>query len=138
MANLAITPANIVPGANANPQRATAGVAIAAGDIVYKDTTGKLQLSDADGAAAAQAVQGMAVNSAGVGQPANFVTEDDDLDTGGAAVEGVPYFLSATAGKMCEEGDLATGMRSIFVGVGKADGKLNFKPVAGGSVRAVG
>jgi hypothetical protein len=138
MANLVLTPANVVPGDNANPQRATAGVAVQAGDLVYKDTTGKLQLSDADGAAAAQAVQGMAVNSAGAGQPANFVTEDDDLDTGGAAVEGLPYFLSATAGKMCEAGDLATGMRSIFVGIGKADGKLNFKPVVGGNVQAVG
>ena len=137
MANLALTPANVVPSGNANPQRANAGVAIAAGDIVYKDGNGKLQLSDADGAAAAQAVQGMAVNSGGVGQPVNYVTEDDDIDVG-VAVEGEPYFLSATAGKMCVAGDLVPGMKTIFVGVGKADGKLNFKPVAGGIVQAEG
>ncbi|MEA3212291.1 MAG: hypothetical protein QOE70_5348 [Chthoniobacter sp.] len=43
-------------------------------------------------------------------------------------------FLSATPGKICEEGDLVEGMKTIFVGTGKAGEKLNFKAVAGGTV----
>ena len=136
MANLTINPADVVPG-NSSPQRGTAGANIAAGDIIYKDSSSRYQPSDADGAAAAQAAAGMAVNSAAAGQPVNFVTDDDDLDVG-SAVEGVPYFLSATAGKICEAGDLVAGMKTIFVGVGKPDGKLNFRPVAGGVVQAEG
>lgn len=134
MSNLAITPADVVPGPNSTPARGTAGAAIEAGDLIYKDATQKIQLSDADGAVAAQAVQGMAVNSAALGQPVNFVGEDDDLDVG-AAIEGKPYFLSETAGKMCPIEDLQPDSKAIFVGIGKADGKLNFKPVAGGFVQ---
>jgi hypothetical protein len=58
---------------------------------------------------------------------------DADLEIG-AGTSDTPYFLSATPGKICEAGDLAAGMKMIFVGTGKAGEKLNFKPVAGGTV----
>ena len=134
MANLVVIPAQVVPNENASPQRGTAGTTIAQGDIVYLDANRRLQLSDADGAVAAQDVKGMAVCGGSAGQWINYITEDSELVVGENVVEGTPYFLSATAGKMCEPGDIVPGMRTIFLGVGKADGKLNFKPVAGGTV----
>ncbi|MEA3212257.1 MAG: hypothetical protein QOE70_5314 [Chthoniobacter sp.] len=134
MANLSLTPADIIPSTTSF-LRGTAGTAINAGDLIYKDSTGLLQLSDADGAAAAQAVDGIAVCSGADGQPINYVAEDADLEIG-AGTSGTPYFLSATPGKICEAGDLAAGMKTIFVGSGKPGDKLNFKPVAGGIVPA--
>ena len=110
MANLAIIPAQVIPSVNARPQRATAGVAINAGDLVYKDATGLLQLSDADGATAAQNVGGMAVCSGGAGQLINYITDDDEVTLGENVASGEPCFLSATAGKMSAASDRAPNM----------------------------
>lgn len=136
MADLSVTPAQVIPSANVSAQRATAGATIVAGDIVYKDSNGRLQLSDADGATVAQAVTGMAVCGGAAGQPVSYVTEDDDITIGDNCVEGEIYVLSGTAGKMCPAADLAANDKSIFLGAGKAGGKMNFRPVAGGTVQA--
>jgi hypothetical protein len=134
MPDLAVVPASVLPS-HKSFQRATAGVAIAAGDLVYRDTNGVMQLSDADsGTPAAKAVDGIAVNSAAAGQPVDYVTEDGGLALGVAVTEGDPLFLSATAGKIADAAaDLIAGMKTIFIGVGLANNKVNFKPVAGGT-----
>ncbi|MEA3210991.1 MAG: hypothetical protein QOE70_4048 [Chthoniobacter sp.] len=132
MSVLALTPANIIPSVG-NFVRGTAGATIAAGDLIYRDANKLLQLSDANGAVAAQNVDGIAVSSGAAGQPVNYVTDDPELATG-AGVAGTPYFLSGTPGKMCELADLAAPMRMIFVAGGLLLSKLNFRPVAGGTI----
>ena len=71
MADISITAANVVAGANARTLDGIAGATITAGQLVYRDSvTGKYLLSDADSATvAARSVDGIALNSASLNQP---------------------------------------------------------------------
>lgn len=136
MANLSITAANVIP-TNTLFVRGTAAAAIAAGELIAKTAEG-LKLADANGAAAVQRVDGIAVSSAATGQPLNYLEADENLTLGASGVE-VPvdvYVLSNTPGRMCLKSDLTSGSKVIFVAVGKGDGKVNFRPLAGGAVPA--
>lgn len=140
MADLTIVSSVVIPGANATIVALTAGVALAAGDVVYKDSADnfKAKLADADSAtAAARVVLGICVNSAAANQRVNVVTEDDDLtliSTG--LTPGDVLILSATAGKIAPVGDLVNGMYNTVLGVAKSASKVVFRPLACGVVKA--
>lgn len=116
MANLSITPSNVVPGATAatvhyNPPNLVAGEAIAAGEVVcLLASDGKAYKADANDADKRNVI-GIAGNSAAAaGQRVDVISQAAALPIGthGVAV-GIPYFLSATAGKLCPLADLASG-----------------------------
>ena len=133
MADLTLTASSVVPGDSAIIQSGVAGAAIAAGEVVYKDTSdsNKLKLADANGATAIiRLVAGIAICSAAAGQRVSYVTEDDDLTLGsGLFAIGDVLILSATAGKIAPVADLATGMYNTVLGIATTTGKINFKPL---------
>lgn len=136
--DLVVTSANVRASNNGGASivfSGTAGAAIAAGDVIYRDATDNvMKLSDANAAAPANTVSGIALNSAATGQPVAYATLDPDFTPGAAVTAGEVYVLSATPGKIAPVTDLASGYTAIVIGVGKAGNKLNFQPLAGGAV----
>jgi hypothetical protein len=136
MADLSITAASFVPGANAKYEYGVAAQAITIGQLVYRSSAdgGKYRLADADASQAASQVAGIAANSAsGSGQPLTIITYDDDLTPGATLVlttvgaRGL-YMLSATAGGIAPVADLAAGAYPCFVMVAKSTTKAIFNP----------
>lgn len=127
MVDVSITPANVVPGANALMKKGTAGATITAGQVVYLDTSdGKYKLADCDNTAATAVVAGIALHGASDGQPLTIVYEDDDLTIGGTVAVGV-YVLSGTAGGIAPVADLASNDYVSVLGAAKSTSKLKLK-----------
>ncbi|AGB71027.1 MULTISPECIES: hypothetical protein [Rhizobium] len=119
MADLVITPANVVAGSNATRDIGTAGATIAAGHAVYLDAaTNNWLLSDNNGTGTRQ-VKGIALNGASINQPLT-VAKAGDVTIGATLVPGTAYYLSATPGGICPVADLATGMDSVLIGLAKS------------------
>ena len=127
-ADVSITAASLVPGANAQFREGVAGVAITAGQLLYIDTTTNTwKLTDANASATTADVDGIAANTAGAGQPLKIITADDDLTLGGTTAEGTIYIASATAGGIAPAADLVSGWYAIVVAVGKDTTKIRFR-----------
>lgn len=133
MADLSITPANVVAGVNAKVVGGTAGATLTAGKSVYQDPADlKWKLADCDAAAAAvRDVKGIALNGAGDGQPVDVLT-DGDIALGAAMTAGIAYYLSATAGGICPVGDLSAGDYPTLIGIAKSTSVLSVKINASG------
>lgn len=121
MANLSIPAASVVPNIlsttqHYQPGTLVAGEAIAAGEFVcLLAADGKAYKADADDVDKRN-VLGMAGNSAAAaGQRVDVISLAATCEIGahGIAV-GVPYYLAATAGKICPYGDLASGALPIL------------------------
>lgn len=122
MADITITPTNVVPSPTATtihfqPPSTIAGEAITAGETVcLLAADSKYYKADANNTDKRD-VKGIAGNSAVVaGQRVDIITQTPALEVGahGVAV-GVPVFQSATPGKMCPFADLASGDLAILV-----------------------
>jgi hypothetical protein len=121
MPDLTITPANVVPGANAKTASGTAGATITAGQAVYLDTTDmKLKLADANGTAAQARVVGIALHGASNNQPLTYVYDDDDYTPGATVANGTLYVLSANPGMIAPAADLAAGWRPALLFIAKS------------------
>lgn len=117
MADIAITAANVVKGSNAKTETGVAGVAITAGQCVYREAaTGKYKLTDNDSATAeVRAVRGIALHAAAANQPLTIQTEGQ-ITIGGVVVVGSGYYSSATAGGVAPVADNTTGKYPTFLG----------------------
>lgn len=119
MADITITATSVVggTGATVNIERQyLAGAAITAGQAVYLSSSNTWLLSDSDGAAAARACNGIALNGGASGQPIAVQTSGS-ITIGGTVTSGVPYFVSNNAGGLCVLGDLGSADTVIYVGV---------------------
>lgn len=125
MTDLSVTPVNVIAGSNSQQERGFAGAAIAAGQAVYKDAaTGEFLLADNNsGTAAARTPYGIALNSAGDGQPL-FVHRSGDLTIGATLVAGTTYYLSDTPGGICPLADVGSGEYACIVGIAKSTSVL--------------
>lgn len=138
MADISVTAANVIAGANAKKARGRAGATITAGQTLYADgsDSSDLKLADANASAATANCVGIALHGAADGQPLEYVYEDDDFTPGAtlslsaAADDGV-YVLSGTAGGIAPVGDLAAAMYPVIIGVAKSATKMNLKIVRG-------
>lgn len=130
MADLVITAANVVAGSGAQTKTGVAGAAIAAGDIVYLDstTTGKWQLADSDAAAAEARGQtsniGVALNSAALNQPV-IVQVSGPVTLGAVLTAGQALYLSDTPGKLCPVADITGGDYFTLMGLAASTSVLN-------------
>lgn len=122
MADVTITPANVVPSPLATtthlqPANTIVGETIAAGEtICLLAADSKYYKADANDADKRD-VKGIAGNSAvAIGQRVDIITEAPALEVGthGQAV-GTPLFLSATPGKLCPYADLSTGALPVLM-----------------------
>lgn len=126
-ADVTITAANVIPGANAQYRYGVAGVAITAGQLVYLDaTTNTWRLTDANASDTAADVDGIAVVTVASGGPVTVVTRDDDLALGGTTARGTIYISSATPGGIAPAADLTTGWFLSVVAIGKSTTRVVF------------
>lgn len=119
MADITITPGNVVKGANAKTRTGRAGGTITAGMPVYSDASdnGDFKAAQAD-AATTDAVVGIALHGASDGQPLTIVYEDDALNLGATLTVGQVYVLSAAAaGGIAPYSDLLQGDFVTVLGV---------------------
>lgn len=117
MADLTITAANVLKGANSTPKYGTAGEALTAGEVVYKDASDSYKLKKADNNASVLTADGVGItlNGGGTGQPIAYIDLDDDFTPGATLAVNTAYVLSGTAGKICPIADLTTGMYGVFL-----------------------
>lgn len=118
MADLSITAANVIAGASASTENGNLGVAVIAGQAVYKAAAdGLWYLADNNSAtAAARQAMGIALNGGGIGQPVRVLLSGP-VTIGATLTAGVAYYLSDTAGGICPVADLGTGEYSCFIGL---------------------
>lgn len=121
MADLTITSANVVAGANASVEPGVAGEVIAAGKAVYLSaTTKRWMLADSNSAAAeARKATGVALNGASLNQPV-AVQKAGDVTIGATLTPGTAYYLSDTPGGICPIADLGAGEYVCLLGLAKS------------------
>jgi hypothetical protein len=137
MADLTITPANIVPGAGARITNGTAGATVTAGQVVYLDPAdNRFKLADCDNASATiRAAFGIATHGASNGQPLAVQTSGD-LAMGTILAAGVTYYLSPNAGGIAPIADILSGDNTVIVGMAKSTSVLSVGIVASGAALA--
>lgn len=140
MADISITPANVILSPTGTRKTGIAGVAISAGQTIFEDNADarKLKLSEAD-ATGKTNIDGIALNDAAVGQPVTFAVTDAELAIGATVAIGAILILSATPGGIAPAADAAIGMEVVIVGVGVGSNKVscNFSspnPIRSGAV----
>lgn len=123
MADISITAASVIKGADAYTEQGTAGATVTAGQPVYLDSTdGKFKLSD-NNATGKKTVRGIALHGASDGQPL-MIQRGGDITIGATLTAGSRYYLSATAGGIMPEADLASGMDVVLLGLAKSTSVL--------------
>lgn len=132
MADLSITAANVVPGADARTESGTAGATITAGQAVYLDaTTNSYKLADSNGAAALRTPVALALHGASAGQPLT-VQKSGDITIGATLTGGVAYYLSDTPGGICPVADVGSGEYACIIGIAKSTTVLDINIQASG------
>lgn len=134
MADLSITAANVLAGANAKKTSGVAGETITAGQVVYLDTsTSSWKKADNNSATAAvRSPGGVALNGASTGQPLQVQT-DGDITIGATLTAGVAYYLSDTPGGICPVADLGTGEYPSVIGIARSTTVLRIDFVESGA-----
>jgi hypothetical protein len=126
MADLTITAANVVAGANSSAVTGVSGETIAAGKSVYlNSTTKKWMLADSNSATAeARKATGIALNGASLNQPI-AVHKLGDITIGAALTAGTAYYLSDTPGGICPLADVGSGEYVCLLGLAKSTSVLS-------------
>lgn len=112
MANYTITPADVLYLGGTPVQWGVAAAAIAAGEAVFINAAGTLDLADANGATTEHGqVAGIALASAAIGQPVPYAGAGANvrLSLVSLDVTAEPVFLSQTPGKLMPHTDVAVG-----------------------------
>jgi hypothetical protein len=118
MADLSVTAANCVPGADARYLDGVAGETIAAGKAVYlASATNKWMLADNNsGTAEAREAKAIALTGSSNNQPIRVQT-GGTLTLGATMTAGVVYYLSDTPGGICPVADIGSGEYVGVIGV---------------------
>lgn len=129
MADIAVTPASVAPGASSTQIQGIAGETITAGMAVYqKSTDSKWYKALASGTAQQSGngvTYGIALTGSSAGQPIVVDTSDPNgIAIGGTTVVGTLYCVSATAGGICPWVDLVATNYVTVLGVGQAGNKI--------------
>lgn len=135
MADLTITAASVAIGGNAVTETGVSGASITAGQVVFKNASSELVLSDADSTSLDE-VYGIALHAAADGQPLTIARPGSEITIGATLTAGTAYYLSATAGGICPAADLGTGDRVILLGLAKSTSVLIFRPIDSGVILA--
>jgi len=121
MVDLTIVPANVISAPDAKREDGTAGVALLAGQLVYKDsTTKKWALSDTNSATVeARQPTGIALHAAAINQPIT-VHRSGDITIGATVVGGTDYYASDTPGGICPRADVGATEKVTMIGLAKS------------------
>lgn len=121
MADLSITAASVVAGADSVQERGILGETVLAGQPLYFDTTTRKWFK-ADSNAGTELVRkakGIALNGGAVNQPV-MVHKSGDITIGATLVAGAAYYLSDTPGGICPVADVGTGEYVCLIGLAKS------------------
>src|SRR5262245_22798408 len=136
MPAIAVTPANVVAGTDADFFQGYAGATVTAGMAVYEDAQDhKLRPADADGGARAAAVRGIALHGAFDGQPLRVQTAGF-ITIGGTTSVGENYALGETPGGIVPATEVAIGSFMTTLGVGASLNRLKLHIDASGQIAA--
>jgi hypothetical protein len=132
MADIVITPASVVPGANAIIEHGWAGATILAGQVVYRadSTDGKYRLADNNVPTPVEVhtPRGIALHGASANQPLTII-KSGTVTMGATLVANTAYYLSDTPGGICLVADLtvpiATGEQPVMLGFSASTTVLN-------------
>jgi len=127
MSDLTVTAANVVPAANAQIARGTAGGTIGTLQPLYLDANGKLQQAAHTSATTAEVV-GISLHPAENGQPIAYQT-GGDLAVGAILLAATVYVLGSAAGKISPSADLDAATTNTLFGsvVGIATSTSNLR-----------
>lgn len=124
MADVSIT-GPVVPNTLAYCETLFAAVAIAAGKTVYRNTSGLAALADSDLSAAGAECIGIAVNTAGIGEPVTVAKNGTTVTQAGTTfTKGLVYFVSNTAGGIAPQGDIGAGDYVTSIGIASSTSAL--------------
>ena len=119
MADISQTAANVLRGTGAVVVTVTAGVTVAAGDVVYSDSTDSNEYKLAiNSSAAAAAAKGIALCGAGDSQPL-IIQTSGEINPGGTVAVGQVYTVSTNAGKIAPVDDTSAAEYMTVLGIGK-------------------
>lgn len=135
MADLVITAANIIAGANAVKEAGVAGASILAGQTVYKEAaTGLFKLADSNSATVeVRTPYGIALNPALTSQPVSILTSGG-LGFGAILTAGTAYFSSETPGGIQPQADITAGELVTFLGFATTTSNIDVRIVSSGVV----
>lgn len=121
MADLSLTAASVIAGADSQTEHGWAGATVTAGQAVYLDTAdNRYKLADSNGASALiRTPRGIALHGASSGQPLAILLRGD-ITIGATVTAGVAYYLSDTPGGLCPVADLASGEYPCVIGIAKS------------------
>lgn len=120
MADLTITAANVVKGANAKTRPiAYANAVITAGQSLYLAADGRVGLYDANVAAPVNSLYGVSLNGGAANQPI-LAQYEGDIIIGATVTPGIVYLGSATAGGIRPDADSGSGDTISILGSGKS------------------
>ena len=124
MADISVTAANVAPVSGPYAD-GVAAVAITAGQAVYQLAAGTWGLAQRDGTQIEAGLYGLgiALNTAGIGQPLKIGLAGSDVTCGGTVAVGTVYTLSATAGGWTADAAASTNYNSVFA-LGKSTTRL--------------
>ena len=126
MADIGVTPASVLPGADASIQYdRTAGGTVTAGDAVYVASDGHYEPCTTASAVLAKCV-GIALNGASDGQP--LAVQSSGLITiGGTAIVGEVYCVSDNAGKLAPDAEVLSGDFRTVIATGVTAAVINIQ-----------
>jgi hypothetical protein len=132
MADVTVTAASVL-APTARKRTGTAGVAITAGQVVYRDAADKLfKLGDADATGVGAITKYyIALNGAAAGQPL-VVVESGNITFNAALTAGTAYYLSPNPGGIAPLGDVLSGDNVILLGLARSTTVLAFAPIISG------
>lgn len=118
MADLTVTAASCVPGANSSQEVGVAGETITAGMLVYRAAaTNKWMKADTNSATVeARTPTAVALTGSSLNQPI-VVHKKGLLTLGATLTANTPYFASDTPGGICPIADVGTGEYLTQVGI---------------------
>jgi len=131
MADLVITPANVLAYGGAPTKDGVAGETLTAGQTLYrKAADGKLYKAAATSAALAAAV-GVALNGGAAGQPVKYC-EGGGLNPGATVAVGTIYGVTDTAGGIGPVSERAAADFITILGIGITASRINLAINASG------
>jgi hypothetical protein len=136
MAELSITATDVkLTDANARHDYVKAGEAVTAGETGYGPVDGEYFLADSstDGK---EAPSVLFLQSVSAGEYVLVALPNSTVVVGNVLTQSVPYFQSATPGKIEELSDIASGEKTTLVGFGKSATELVFRPSASDIAKA--
>jgi hypothetical protein len=136
MADISVTAANVLASANCAPDKShNYGATVTAGQVVYLDSNGKWQLTDANASAAgnnANSTIGIALVGGANNQPGVVATKDIYFTPGATLTNGIAYYVSSNAGAIAPVADIAAGNYGTVIGIARSTTILNLNPLPSG------